>query len=41
MIENTQDALAVLNVINHNYLLLQYDLYHGAMNAEDLIKHYS
>ena len=37
MIANTQDALAVLNVINHNYLLLQYDLYHGAMNAEDLL----
>ena len=36
MIANTKDALAVLNMINHNHLLLLYDLYHGAMNAEDL-----
>ncbi|NQV85319.1 MAG: TIM barrel protein [Rhodospirillales bacterium] len=36
LIGNTFDALAVLEYVGHDNLYLQYDLYHGAMNAEDM-----
>jgi hydroxypyruvate isomerase len=37
LIANTQDALAVLEAVGHDHVLLQYDLYHGAMNGEDMV----
>jgi hydroxypyruvate isomerase len=38
LIANTHDALTVLNIINHNNLFLQYDIYHGIINNENILK---
>lgn len=37
LIANSADALAVVDAVRHDHLLLQYDLYHGAMNGEDMV----
>jgi hydroxypyruvate isomerase len=37
LIANTQDALAVLKIVNHKNLLLQYDIYHGILNKDDVL----
>ncbi len=37
MIGNTPEALSVIAAASHGNLFLQYDLYHGAMNAEDIL----
>ncbi|MBT7942946.1 MAG: TIM barrel protein, partial [Alphaproteobacteria bacterium] len=37
LISNTTEALAVLDHVGHDNLYLQYDLYHAAMNGEDMV----
>jgi len=36
LIGKTQDSLGVLEAVGHDTLQIQYDLYHGVMNAEDM-----
>jgi hydroxypyruvate isomerase len=38
LIANTQEALTVLNIVDHNNLLLQYDIYHGILNEDDILR---
>ena len=38
LIANTRDARAVMSTVANDNLFLQYDLYHGAMNGEDLLQ---
>ena len=37
LIGHTVQAKSVIDVVRHDNLFLQYDLYHGAMNGEDLL----
>ena len=37
LIGNTLEARSVINAAGHGNLFLQYDLYHGAMNGEDML----
>ena len=37
LIGHMVQAKSVIDVVGHDNLLLQYDLYHGAMNGEDLL----
>lgn len=37
LIGHTVQAKSVIDVVGHDNLFLQYDLYHGAMNGEDLL----
>jgi len=37
LIANTPEALAALEAAGHENLFLQYDLYHGAINGDDLL----
>ena len=37
LIGNTPEACSVINAAGHGNLFLQYDLYHGAMNGEDML----
>lgn len=36
LISDTEAARAVVDTVDHDNLFLQYDLYHGAMNGEDM-----
>ena len=37
LIGHTVQTKSVIDVVEHGNLFLQYDLYHGAMNGEDLL----
>ena len=37
LIGHTVQAKSVIDVVSHDNLFLQYNLYHGAMNGEDLL----
>ena len=37
LIGHTVQEKSVIDVVRHDNLFLQYDLYHGAMNGEDLL----
>ena len=37
LIGNTAEALSVINAAGHRNLFLQYDMYHAAMNGEDVL----
>ena len=38
LISNTQEALKVVDIVNHKSFLLLYDIYHGIQNNDDILQ---